>query len=53
MYINDIVENKNSSITRLFVDDTTLYIIVDDPVQAADQLNSDLDFLDSLTPMGK
>ncbi|MES9994358.1 MAG: reverse transcriptase family protein [Candidatus Thiodiazotropha sp.] len=41
LYINDIVENINSSI-RLFADDTTLYIIVDNPVQAAYQLNSDL-----------
>ena len=41
LYINDIVDNINSSI-RLFADDTTLYIIVDNPVQAADQLNSDL-----------
>ena len=42
LYINDIVENINSSI-RLFADDTTLYIIVDNPGQAAYQLNSDLD----------
>ena len=41
LYINDIVENINSSI-RLFADDTTLYIIVDNPVEAAYQLNSDL-----------
>ena len=27
---------------RLFGDDTSLYIIVDDPIQAADQRNSDL-----------
>ena len=42
LYINDIVENINSSI-RLFADDTTLYIIVDNPGQAAYQFNSDLD----------
>ena len=42
LYINDIVENINSSI-RLFADDTTLYIKVDNPGQAAYQLNSDLD----------
>ena len=41
LYINDIVEDIHSSI-RLFADDTSLYIIVDNPVQAADQLNSDL-----------
>ena len=41
LYINDIVEDINSSI-RLFADDTTLYIIVDNPLHAANQLNSDL-----------
>ena len=41
VYINDIVENIHSSI-RLFADDTSLYIIVDDPVDAAYQLNNDL-----------
>ena len=41
LYINDIVENINSSI-RLFADDTSLYIIVDNPVEAANQLNSNL-----------
>ena len=39
LYINDIVEYIHSSI-RLFADDTNLYIIVDNPVQAAHQLNS-------------
>ena len=41
LYINDIVEDINSSI-RLFADDTSLYIIVDDPIHAAEQLNLDL-----------
>ena len=41
LYINDIVEDINSTI-RLFADDTSLYIIVDDPIQAAEQLNLDL-----------
>lgn len=41
LYINDIVENIESSI-RLFADDTSLYIIVDNPIQAATKLNSDL-----------
>ena len=41
LYINDIVENINSSI-KLFADDTSLYIIVDNPTEAATQLNSDL-----------
>ena len=41
LYINDIVEDINSSI-RLFADDTSLYIIVDDHIQAAEKLNLDL-----------
>ena len=41
LYINDIVESINSSI-RLFADDNTLDIIVDNPLHAANQLNSDL-----------
>ena len=41
LYINDIFVDINSSI-RLFADDTSLYIIVDDPIQAAEQLNLDL-----------
>ena len=41
IYINGIVENINSSI-RLFADDTSLYIIVADPTDAAITLNSDL-----------
>ena len=41
VYINGIVENINSSI-RLFADDTSLYIIVDDPIDSANQLNNDL-----------
>ncbi|MES9994058.1 MAG: hypothetical protein ABW098_19070, partial [Candidatus Thiodiazotropha sp.] len=40
-YINDIVENINSTI-RLFADDTSLYIIVNDPFDAAIKLNLDL-----------
>ena len=46
VYINDIVENIHSSI-RLFADDTSLYIIVDDPINAANQLNNDLDKIHS------
>ena len=30
MYINDIVEDIKSTV-RLFADDTSLYVIVDDP----------------------
>ena len=40
-YINDIVNDINSSI-RLFADDTCLFIIVDNPVTSAEQLNFDL-----------
>ena len=42
LYINDIVIDINSSI-RLFVDDTSLYIIVNDTIQAAETLNLDLE----------
>ena len=42
VYINDIVENIGSLI-RLFADDTSLFIIVDDPITSAARLNSDLD----------
>ena len=41
IYINDIVRRINSSI-RLFADETSLYIIVENPIQAATILNSDL-----------
>ncbi|MCG8032214.1 MAG: endonuclease/exonuclease/phosphatase family protein [Candidatus Thiodiazotropha taylori] len=42
LYINDIVNDIGSNI-RLFADDTSLFIIVNDPVSAATCLNSDLD----------
>lgn len=42
IFINDIVCDINSSI-RLFADDTSLYIIVENPQNAAIVLNSDLD----------
>ena len=41
LYINDIVKNIGCSI-RLFADDTSLYIIVETPDQAAHVLNVDL-----------
>ena len=44
IYINDIVEDIHSSI-RLFADDTSLYIIVDNPLLAANTLNADLSIL--------
>jgi hypothetical protein len=41
IYINDIVADINSSI-KLFADNTSLYMIVDDPVDAAEALNTEL-----------
>ena len=41
IYINDFVRNINSS-KRLFADDTSLNIIVENPIQAATIINSDL-----------
>lgn len=41
LYINDIVRDIGCPI-RLFADDTSLYIVVDSPLSAADLLNSDL-----------
>ncbi|MCG8113681.1 MAG: reverse transcriptase domain-containing protein [Candidatus Thiodiazotropha taylori] len=42
LFINDIVTDIASSV-RLFADDTSLFIIVDNPINAAACLNSDLD----------
>ena len=42
LYINDIVNGIGSNI-RLFADDTSLLIIVEDPLAAAGSLNTDLD----------
>ena len=42
LYINDIVKNIGANI-RLFADDTSLFIIVDNPTTAALCLNSDLE----------
>ena len=41
IYINDIVRDIQSPI-RLFADDTALYIVVDDSILAAQQLNGDM-----------
>ena len=46
IYINDIVEEIGSNI-RLFADDTSLYLIVDDPDTTADLMNADLDKIHS------
>ena len=40
LYINDIVESINFTI-RLFANDTSLYLIADNPTEAADKLNAD------------
>ena len=42
IYINDIVCDIDSSI-KLFADDTTLYLIVEDPIPAANLMDGDLD----------
>jgi hypothetical protein len=44
VYINDITENINTNI-RLFADDTTLFVTVDDPVESNNILNADLSTL--------
>ena len=42
VYINDIVDDIHCKI-RLFADDTSLYIIVDNPAEATQMLNSDME----------
>ena len=42
VFINDITENIGTNI-RLFADDTTLIIDLNDEVEAANNINSDLD----------
>ena len=44
IYINDIVLNVNSTV-RVFADNTSLYLIVDNPADAARCLNSDLELM--------
>ena len=44
LYINDIVNNIKATI-RLFADDTSLYIIVDNPHNTVRQLNTDLQMI--------
>ena len=46
IYINDIVNEIQASV-RLFADDTSLYIIVENPFAAAITLNNDLYFITS------
>ena len=42
LFINDIINDKGSSV-KLFADDTSLYLIVEDPVMAANLMDIDLD----------
>ena len=42
IYINDIAQEIDSSI-KLFADDTTLYLIVEDPIQASNLMDNGLD----------
>lgn len=42
IYINDLVDTVDSEI-RLFADDTTVFVFVDNPVLSAEQLNKDLE----------
>ena len=41
-FINDIVQDIDAQI-KLFADDTSLYLIVDDPIETVETLNGDLD----------
>ena len=51
IYINDIVNGINSNI-RLFADDTSLYLIVEDSETAADLMNSDLEIIHRWAQVG-
>jgi retron-type reverse transcriptase len=42
IYINDIVNNISCN-TKLFADDTPLYLVVDNEYEAAEQLNKDIE----------
>ena len=42
VYINDLVENVNCDV-KMFVDDTSLFLVVEDERRSADELNADLD----------
>ena len=44
IYINDIVNELRASV-RLFADDTSLNIVVENPTAAAITLNNDLNFI--------
>jgi hypothetical protein len=42
IFINDIVQDIDAQI-KLFADDTSLYLVVDDPIETVATLNGDLD----------
>jgi intein/homing endonuclease len=42
IFINDIVHGIDAQI-KLFADDTSLYLVVDDPIETVETLNGDLD----------
>ena len=42
IYINDIVNNISCN-TKLFADDTPLFLVVDNEYEAAEQLNKDIE----------
>lgn len=42
VYINDIVQDIQSN-TRLFADDATLFIVVDNPILSSNKINHDVD----------
>ena len=46
MYINDIMVNIHANI-RLFADDTSLYMIVDNPNETARIVNADLEIINN------
>jgi hypothetical protein len=45
IFINDIVQDIDAQI-KLFADDTSLYLVVDDPIETAETLNGD--FIDKI-----
>ena len=51
LFINDIVNDIGSS-TRLFADDTSLYIIVENPELAVQLLNTDLERITKRAKLG-
>jgi hypothetical protein len=46
LYMNDIVDNIQSQV-KLFADDTSIFLIVDNAIESADILNRDLNIITS------